>query len=125
MKITSFNPSIVTKNADEVVKLFEELGFKKRHQSHVLNSKGEKASGIRMKDENGFYVNVSQKDELEHDLTMIRVNVRDFDEAYELLTARGFTNPAGIVVTKTNKNAAMISPTGFMIHLCYHIKDHD
>ncbi len=123
MKITSFNPSIITSDADETVKLFEELGFKRRHQSHVLNSKNEEVSGIRMRDENGFYVNISQQDGLERDFVMIRMNVRDFDEAYELLTARGFKNPSGIVVTKANKNAAMFSPTGFIIHLCYHIKD--
>ena len=31
MKITSFNPLIVSKQAEEIVALFEELGFKKRH----------------------------------------------------------------------------------------------
>ena len=125
MKITYFNPSIVTKNADEVVKLFEELGFKKRHQSHVLNSKGEKASGIRMKDENGFYVNVSQKDELEHDLTMIRVNVRDFDEAYQFLLSKGF-KPAredgSTTKTDSSEDTLMFSPSGFAICLSEHIR---
>ncbi len=31
MKITSFNPSIVTKDIEAVVGLFEALGFEKRH----------------------------------------------------------------------------------------------
>ena len=31
MKITTFNPLIVSQNADEIVSLFEELGFEKRH----------------------------------------------------------------------------------------------
>lgn len=31
MKITSFNPLIVTKDAESAVRLFEELGFEKRH----------------------------------------------------------------------------------------------
>ena len=31
MKITTFNPLIVSQNADEVIALFEELGFEKRH----------------------------------------------------------------------------------------------
>ena len=32
MKITSFNPLIVAKDAEPVIKLFEELGFEKRHE---------------------------------------------------------------------------------------------
>ena len=31
MKITTFNPQIITKNAEPIVKLFEKLGFEKRH----------------------------------------------------------------------------------------------
>ena len=31
MKITTFNPMILTPNADEVIKFFEELGFERKH----------------------------------------------------------------------------------------------
>ena len=31
MKITTFNPLIVTKDAENVIKLFEALGFERRH----------------------------------------------------------------------------------------------
>ena len=31
MKITTFNPQIITKDAEAVAKLFEELGFERRH----------------------------------------------------------------------------------------------
>ena len=31
MKITSFNPLIVTKDAESIIALFEALGFEKRH----------------------------------------------------------------------------------------------
>ena len=31
MKITTFNPLILTKEADNIIALFEELGFEKRH----------------------------------------------------------------------------------------------
>ena len=34
MKITTFNPLIVSQNADEIISLFEELGFEKRHTPH-------------------------------------------------------------------------------------------
>ena len=125
MKITSFNPLIVTKNAEQTVKLFEELGFARRHHGHAVNTDGKEVSGIRMKDENGFYVDVSQNDAVEQDLTLIRINVDDFDEAYDMLIAKGFKNPKGFVDTKSNKNAALVSPSGFQIHLVHHIKDHD
>jgi hypothetical protein len=125
MKLTSFNTLIVTKNAEEVAKLFEELGFERRHHGHAVNSDGREVGGIRMKDANGFYVDVAQNDAVERDLTMIRMNVDDFDEAYDMLTAKGFTNPKSEVDTKSNRNAALISPSGFQFHLCHHIKNHD
>ena len=31
MKITTFNPQIVTKYAESIIKLFEDLGFERRH----------------------------------------------------------------------------------------------
>ena len=31
MQITTFNPMILSSKADEIIKLFEELGFEKRH----------------------------------------------------------------------------------------------
>ena len=35
MKITSFNPQIITKDAEAVAKLFEEMGFEKRHNPNA------------------------------------------------------------------------------------------
>ena len=45
-----------------------------------------------MKDANGFYVDVctATTDRIERDLTVIRMNVDDFDEAAELLKKNGF-----------------------------------
>ena len=125
MKITAFNPLIVTKHQDEIVELFEELGFARRHHGHAVNSAGQEVSGIRMKDDNGFYVDVAENPDVPNDQLLIRINVADFDEAYETLLAKGFTNPKGTVDTRTNKNAMLVAPSGFAIHLCHHIKDHD
>lgn len=36
MKITSFNPMIITANADDIIKTFEALGFERRHLSSAL-----------------------------------------------------------------------------------------
>lgn len=44
---------------------------------------------IRMKDANGFYLDILQSNsEMERDMVGIRMNVDDFDEAYALLQDR-------------------------------------
>ncbi len=124
MKITTFNPQIITKDAEALVKLFEQLGFEKRHQQEGIGEFDVK--GIRLKDANGFNLDISQPDTLPtgHDLVAIRMNVDDFDEAYQLLVKNGFRNYYGdsTASTRTGKSAIMISPTGFVINLVQHIK---
>ena len=48
MKITTFNPIIISSKSDDIVKLFEELGFEKRHH----NEEVEDRPGFRLKDAN-------------------------------------------------------------------------
>ena len=123
MKITSFNPLIITPKAEETIKLFEELGFERRHKKTGIN--GEDITSVSMKDANGFHVDVTQVDKLPQDMLTIRMNVDDFDEAYEFLTARGFKNAQGEKVTDTGSSHAtmMVSPSGFAIDLIKHIKE--
>ena len=124
MKITTFNPQIITKDAEAVAKLFEELGFKKRHNPKGIGELD--VTGIRMKDSGGFYLDISQPDlQMPQDLTTIRMNVDNFAEAYELLTAHGFKNFYGdqTVGTRSSESAIMISPSGFVINLVQHIKE--
>ncbi len=123
MKITTFNPQIMTRDAESVVELFEKLGFERRH---VKEGIGELAvTGIRMKDADGNYLDISQSGIMpEHDLTAIRMNVDDFDEAYELLASNGFENVYGdqVVENPTSRSAVMVSPSGYAINLVHHIK---
>jgi hypothetical protein len=126
MKITSFNPQIITKDAEAVVRLFEALGFERRHIKEDIGDLS--VTGIRMKDENGFYLDISESDQLPVDcIEAIRMNVDNFDEAYRLLEDHGFKNfyGDGTVATKSSKSALMISPSGFAINLIQHIKDHE
>ena len=124
MKITTFNPQIVTRDAEPVVELLEALGFERRHRQEDIGDL--EVTGIRMKDAEGFYVDVSQSDVLpEKDIMAIRMNVDDFDEAYEMLTARGFKNVYGgrrTVSTGSARSAMMLSPSGIAINLIQHIK---
>jgi hypothetical protein len=123
MKITTFNPQIITKDAEPVIKLFEELGFERRHAQEGIGEAD--VLGIRMKDANGFALDISETEALrDQDKVAIRINVDNFDEAYELLKARGFKNYYGDheVNTKTSRSAMMISQSGFGINLIEHLK---
>ena len=125
MKITTFNPQIITKDAEPIKKLFEELGFEQRHNPKGIG--GLNVTGIRMKDANGFYLDISQPEGFpaQQDLMAIRMNVDNFEEAYQLLLSHGFKNFYGdeTVGTSSSKSAIMISPSGFVINLVQHIKD--
>ena len=123
MQITTFNPMILSPKADEVIKLFEELGFERRHQVDNVDDKD--ISSVRMKDPNGFYVDVARVESMPQDMTTMRMNVRDFDEAYNFLKERGFKNARGnehVVESKSAKSCLMISSTGFSIQLTQHIR---
>ena len=124
MKITSFNPLIVTTKQEEYRKLFEELGFEQRHKK--VSGVSEDINTVRMKDSNGFHVDITSVVKLERDMTIIRMNVGDLDEAYALLTAHGFKAVDGSSsLTSSSKSVLMASPSGFAIDLVKHIKEHD
>lgn len=126
MEITTFNPMILSKNADEIIKLFEELGFERKHQVNNIDCKD--ISSTRMKDANGFHVDVARVESMERDMTTMRMNVRDFDEAYEFLKSRGFKNIRGedhAVESKSARSCLMIAPSGFSIQLTQHIRKED
>ena len=124
MKITSFNPLIVTTKQVESQALFETLGFEKRHNK--VSGVSEDIKTVRMKDANGFHVDITKVNELERDMTIIRMNVDDLDAAYALLTAHGFKPVDGSTsLTSSSKSVLMTSPSGFAIDIVKHIKDHD
>ena len=124
MKITTFNPMIITKDPDAAVALLEALGFERRHEK--IGNEELVFSTIRMKDANGFYVDVvsAQNVPSERDMTAIRINVDNFDEAAELLRSKGFreSKAFGMHYTPSSKFAFFISPSGFIVDLIEHIK---
>jgi hypothetical protein len=126
MKITTFNPMILSPKSEEVISLFEELGFERRHQKDNIDDKD--ISSVRMKDANGFCVDVARVESMERDMTTMRMNVRDFDEAYAFLKAHGFKNARGedhTIESKSAKSCLMISPSGYSIQLTQHIREED
>ncbi len=121
MKITSFNPSILTKDSESVIKLFEELGFERTHTKTGVSV--EDVSIIRMKNADGFQLDVVQGDNVTRDETLIRMNVDNFDEAFEKLTAHGFKNKhENITETGSSRSAVMVSPTGYEMAVIQHIR---
>lgn len=125
MKITTFNPFIATSQVDDTVRAFEALGFERRHKKEGIEIADREDSVIRMKNPEGFYLDILQSSiETVRDTVGIRMNVDDFDEAYQALLQRGFKNAYGdeTVDTKTSKAAMMISPSGFPISIIQHIK---
>ncbi len=128
MKITSFNPMIVTKDAEYTIKLFEELGFERRHTKSGINDKDITSVSMKYTGEDGktFHVDIA-KASVPKDITTIRMNVRDFDEAYQMLQEKGFKNAQGerITNTGTSKATMMISPSGYPINIVEHIKEYE
>ena len=128
MKITSFNPMIITKDAKAVIALFEALGFERRHTKTGINEEDISAVGMRYTGEDGkvFHVNIVSAP-VPQDVTTIRMNVRDFDEAYQMLEEKGFKNTQGDRVTNTGTSKAtmMASPSGFTISVSEHIRTED
>lgn len=122
MEVTAFNPLILSKDAKAITELFEALGFEYRHTKTNINDKD--ITSFDMKHPDGFRVDVAQVEQMPQDMTAIRMNVRDFDEAYEFLTAHGFKNSQGDRITDTGSSKAtlMVSPSGYAISLAQHIK---
>ena len=118
MKITSISPLIVSRDANKLIALFDELGFEKKHQQ----SPAEGITDTTMKDADGHRLDVAKVDSDQARL-MIRMNVDNFDEVFEFLKGKGFTNPSGrIIETDSAKSACVVSPSGFAFDLCEHKK---
>ena len=122
MKITSFNPLIVTKDAAPVVALFEALGFEKRHVKESISINN--VTDIRMKDSNGFHVDISQGT---GEWTMIRMNVDNLEEAVKFLESRGFHKARheaahDTIDTGSSRFNIMVSPSGTIFSVSQHIK---
>ena len=121
MNITTFNPQILSNDAKALIEVFEALGFKQNHDKTDIGEL--KVEGLRMKDANGFALDISVPElPLANDMMAIRMNVDDFDEAYRILTDHGFKNFYGdkTVHTESSVSAFLISESGFGINLVEH-----
>lgn len=77
-----------------------------------------------LKDANGFHVDVAAAD-YPQDVTIVRINVDNFEEAYEIFKQHGFKRADGFsddVDTGSSKFAILASPTGVIVDVAQHIK---
>lgn len=123
MKITSFNPLIVTTDPESAIRLFEELGFEKRHTKEGISINNR--TNVRMKDPNGFHVDITKG---EKTWTMIRINVDDLDETIKFLEDHGFHKARHeaaneTVDTGSSRFNIMVSETGYILAVSQHIKE--
>ncbi|WP_408070558.1 hypothetical protein [Butyrivibrio sp. JL13D10] len=120
MKITAFNPLICSTNPEPIIKLMEELGFEIKHEKEGIEG-DIKSTDMVMGD---FRVDVAAVHKVPQDLTAIRINVDNFQEAYDYFISKGFTNPRGDAVTdtKSSKATLLFSPSGFAVNICEHTK---
>ena len=125
MKITSFNPLIVTKDAEPAIALFEALGFERRHTKEGISINN--TTDVRMRDPNGFHVDVSQGT---GEWTMIRMNVDNLEEAIAFLEEHGFHKARHAVAkdtidTGSSRFNIMVSPSGFILAVSQHVKNQE
>ena len=122
MKITGFRPLIVTKDSEFVIKVFEEIGFERRHhRTGIENGENEL---VVMQDADGNRVNIATSETVPQDLMGVSINVDNFQEAYDFFLSRGFINPRGDKVTDVAaaKGTMVIAPSGFVVTINEHIK---
>jgi len=127
MKITAFNPLILTKDAEAMIALYEALGFERRHTKSGIEGNVTSVT-MRYTGDDGKVFNIDITEApVPQDVTTIRMSVRGFDEAYQLLEERGFKNAQGdkITETGTSKATMMVSPSGVPISLTEHIRTED
>ena len=123
MKVTGINPTIITSKYDDAIKLFQSLGFEIRHHSDNIDERVPVST--RLKNKDGFIIDINKSDNFPHDITLIRINVDNFDEAYQFFKEQGFKNVSEgdkTVDVPNFKGAHMISPSGFNIMLMQHIR---
>jgi len=123
MKITGFCPIIITRDPESAVKLFEDMGFEKRHTKKDIEDGAN--TNYAMKDANGNRINIASSETIPRDMSAVTINVDDFREAYDFLIAHGFTDPRGGKVTETSSSRAtmLFSPSGFPVHISEHITE--
>lgn len=121
MKITSFYPMITSQHVDELLKVYEDLGFEIAHKFNP-NTVSDTTQYI-LKDSNGNRLCLTNAQFLPRDMAAIHCNVDNFEEAKLYLISKGYTIAMDkIIRTDSSVYATFVAPTGSMILICEHLK---
>ena len=126
MKISTFNPVIMSTKAEEISSMFEELGFERRHTKTGIKGEDITFVGMGYTGEDGKVFRVDIADApVPKDVSTIRMNIDNFDEAYNFFIDHGFKNAMGdkLMLSASAKGALLRSPSGFTINIVKHIKE--
>lgn len=120
MKISSVGTLIVSPKKEEYLKLFKELGFEEEHVKTDIED-GANINTV-LKDHKGNRIDFASTQKLDKDITSLRINVDNFEEALDYFTKNGFVNTRGDKITQTSSSVDtfLISPTGLGITLTQH-----
>ncbi len=127
MEITSFYPLIPTEDFEATKATYEALGFKVAHTISDPSTEDTKSAVYTiMKNDNGLRVGIitgykNTKDLPGHSW----MNVRDFDAAFELLKAHGYTVFSEVRDLTYTKSVAMRAPEGNILVVVYHKRKDD
>lgn len=121
MKITSFYPMITTQHVDDLLKVYEDLGFEIAHKfdPHTVVD----STQYILKDENGNRLCITNAKYLPRDMMAIHCNVDNFLEAKEYLLSKGYIIANNnIIRTDSSVYATFVAPTGSLILIMEHLK---
>lgn len=123
MNITAFEPVVMTPDSENVLNLFSDLGFETAHRP-VGKADGEDIPIFCMKHKDGFKVDVIDNKHVPRDITSIRINVDNYEEARGILVAHGFKElyPDAPHDSDNHKGVEMVSPGGLIVTIMQHIK---
>lgn len=127
MEITSFYPMIATSDLEETQAVFEALGFKKAHVLPDLLGNDPNRNHFIMKNEDGYRICIYTDSSIPEgqSCTSIWMNVRDFEGARSLFREHGYTEITQVFELKYLKCVSLQAPSGFVISVFYHIREHD
>ena len=117
MKITNFSTLVVTENVDNLVDVFKEFGFSQTHKKDGIDDV--RVTSNILEDEDGHMISIASAP-VPNDITALRMNVDNFDEAYDILKNKGFNQASEPEDTGTSKTVLMVSKKGFSINLVHH-----
>ena len=123
MKVTSVNAALISGNAKDVVRFYEEnFGFKVMHTIELGASVAPLSAMFCMESADGDHIDVIQNDSDAADASALRVNVDYFEEAFSAYEKLGFTVTYGPALIESSTSALITKNGAAPVLLMQHIR---